>query len=213
MTASTDTAQITPPHRASNVEWHGMKIDKSLRATSNGQKPCVLWFTGLSGAGKSTIADKLEQKLYQAGKRTYLLDGDNVRHGLNKDLGFSDEDRVENIRRIGEMAKLFVDAGLIVLVSFISPFKSERQLARELMEDGEFIEVHVDTPLDVCEQRDVKGLYAKARRGEIKNFTGIDSDYELPELADIILDTTRLSAEASADEIISHLHKNGRLKP
>ena len=205
MTASTDTAQITPPHRASNVEWHGMKIDKSLRATSNGQKPCVLWFTGLSGAGKSTIADKLEQKLYQAGKRTYLLDGDNVRHGLNKDLGFSDEDRVENIRRIGEMAKLFVDAGLIVLVSFISPFKSERQLARELMEDGEFIEIFVDTPLKVCEERDPKGLYKKARAGEIKQFTGIDSAYEAPEAPELTLQADQKDPDVLADEIIAYL--------
>lgn len=205
MTASRDIARGVTPHRATNVEWHGMKIDKALRATSNGQKPCVLWFTGLSGAGKSTIADKLEQKLYQAGKRTYLLDGDNVRHGLNQDLGFSDEDRVENIRRIGEMAKLFVDAGLIVLVSFISPFKSERQMARELMEDGEFIEIFVDTPLEVCEERDPKGLYKKARRGEIKHFTGIDSAYEAPDAPELRLQADQKGPDALSDEIIAFL--------
>ena len=210
MTASNDNAQTAPLHRASNVEWHGMKIDKTLRATSNGQKPCVLWFTGLSGAGKSTIADKLEQKLYQAGKRTYLLDGDNVRHGMNKDLGFSDEDRVENIRRIGEMAKLFVDAGLIVLVSFISPFKSERQMARALMEEGEFIEIFVDTPLKVCEERDPKGLYKKARAGEIKEFTGISAPYEAPESPELTVDTSAHNIDECVEQLIQYVEQNFR---
>ncbi|MDX1424671.1 MAG: sulfate adenylyltransferase subunit CysN, partial [Kiloniellales bacterium] len=153
--------------RASNIAWHDMKVDKAARARANDQKPCVLWFTGLSGSGKSTVADRLEQKLHVLGKRTYLLDGDNVRHGLNKDLGFTDQDRVENIRRVAEVAKLMMDAGLVVLTSFISPFRSERQMARALMDDGEFIEVFVDTPLDVCESRDPKGLYKKARAGEL----------------------------------------------
>ncbi len=207
MTSSTDHAASPMPQQSSNVEWHGMKIDKTLRATSNGQKPCVLWFTGLSGAGKSTIADKLEQKLYQAGKRTYLLDGDNVRHGLNRDLGFSDDDRVENIRRIAEMSKLFVDAGLIVLVSFISPFRAEREMARALMDDGEFIEIFVDTPLTVCEERDPKGLYKKARAGQIKQFTGIDSAYEPPEAPEVVLKADQLGPDVLADQIIGFLEE------
>ncbi len=207
MTSSSDTAASPLPQQSSNVEWHGMKIDKTLRATSNGQKPCVLWFTGLSGAGKSTIADKLEQKLYQAGKRTYLLDGDNVRHGLNRDLGFSDDDRVENIRRIAEMSRLFVDAGLIVLVSFISPFRAEREMARALMEDGEFIEIYVDTPLTVCEERDPKGLYKKARAGEIKQFTGIDSAYEPPQDPEVVLKADRHGPDELADQIIGFLEE------
>lgn len=199
--------------RASNIHWQALDLDKAVRAGKLGQKSSVLWFTGLSGSGKSTIANLVEKKLHAIGHQTYLLDGDNVRHGLNRDLGFTDADRVENIRRVAEVSRLMADAGLIVLVSFISPFRSERRMARDMMEDGEFIEVHVDTPLDVCEQRDVKGLYVKARRGEIKNFTGIDSDYELPERADIVLDTTVLDAERSADEIIAHLDRGGRLKP
>jgi len=164
-----------------------------------------LWFTGLSGAGKSTIANLVEKRLLAQGRHTYLLDGDNVRHGLNRDLGFTDAERVENIRRVAEVSKLMVDAGLIVLVSFISPFRSERRMARDLMEPGEFIEVHVDTPLDIAEQRDVKGLYAKARRGELKNFTGIDSPYEPPEAAEIRVDTSTMSAEAAADAIVTYL--------
>ena len=165
----------------------------------------MLWFTGLSGAGKSTIANLVEKRLLAQGRHTYLLDGDNVRHGLNRDLGFTDAERVENIRRVAEVAKLMVDAGLIVLVSFISPFRSERRMARDLMEPGEFIEVHVDTPLAIAEQRDVKGLYAKARRGELKNFTGIDSPYEPPEAAEIRVDTSSMSAEAAADVIVAYL--------
>lgn len=193
--------------RASNIEWHEMKIDKQVRASANNQKPCVLWFTGFSGSGKSTVADRLEQKLHALGKRTYLLDGDNVRHGLNKDLGFTDQDRVENIRRVAEVSKLMVDAGLIVLTSFISPFRSERQMAREMMEENEFVEVFVDTPIEVCEQRDPKGLYKKARAGELKNFTGIDSDYEVPENAEIILNSKDIDADTLADQIIDFLQK------
>ena len=156
-----------------------MTIDKKKRSTLNSQKPCALWFTGLSGSGKSTIANILEQKLHQLNKRTYLLDGDNIRHGLNKDLGFTDADRVENIRRVAEVSKLMTDAGLITLISFISPFKSERRMARDLFDTNEFIEIFVDTPIEECEKRDPKGLYKKARSGKLKNFTGIDSDYEL----------------------------------
>lgn len=194
-----------PLRRASNIEWHEMKINKELRAKTNQQKPCVLWFTGLSGSGKSTIADRLEQKLHTMGKRTYLLDGDNVRHGLNRDLGFTDEDRVENIRRVAEVSRLMVDAGLIVLTSFISPFRSERQMARAMMEEGEFIEVFVNTPIEICETRDPKGLYKKARAGELKNFTGIDSDYETPENAELVLDSANLDPDMLADQIIDFL--------
>jgi len=191
--------------RASNIEWHEMKVDKGARARANAQTPCVLWFTGFSGSGKSTVADALEQKLHAQGKRTYLLDGDNVRHGLNKDLGFTDQDRVENIRRVAEVAKLMVDAGLIVLTSFISPFRAER----EMLEAGEFVEVFVDTPLQICEARDPKGLYKKARSGELKNFTGIDSDYEVPEAAEITLKAGIDAPEAMADQIIQWLNARG----
>ena len=191
--------------RASNVVWQDLKTGKADRARAIGQKPCVLWLTGLSGAGKSTIADRLEQKLRALGKHTYVLDGDNVRHGLNRDLGFTDRDRVENIRRVSEVAKLMVDAGLIVIVSFISPFRSEREMARNLVEEGEFFEIFVDTPLDVCEARDPKGLYVKARRGEIPNFTGIDSPYEAPGDPDLRIDTTRLSAEQAAESVVQLL--------
>jgi len=197
--------------RAQNVHWQDLDVNKAARAASKHQRPCVLWFTGLSGAGKSTVANLVEKRLCDLGRHTYTLDGDNVRHGLNKDLGFTDADRVENIRRVSEAAKLMVDAGLIVLVSFISPFQSERRMAREMVEDGEFIEVFVSTPLAVCEKRDVKGLYAKARRGEIKNFTGIDSDYEAPENPEITLDTSKVSAADAATEIVEHLKKNGYL--
>jgi len=191
--------------RASNIEWHDMKIDKTVRAKANSQKPCILWFTGLSGSGKSTVADRLEQKLHAMGRRTYLLDGDNVRHGLNKDLGFTDHDRVENIRRVAEVAKLMVDAGLVVLTAFISPFRSERHMARALMDEGEFVEVFVDTPLDVCESRDPKGLYKKARAGELKNFTGIDSAYEPPRNAEIVLKAAESDPDALADQIVEWL--------
>jgi bifunctional enzyme CysN/CysC len=176
-------------HRAQNVHWQALTIDKAARAEQKNQRPVVLWFTGLSGSGKSTIANLVEKLLHAKGKHTFLLDGDNVRHGLNRDLGFTAEDRVENIRRIAEVAKLMTDAGLIVLVSFISPFRSERQMARELMPDGEFIEVFVDTPIEECVRRDPKGLYKKAMAGQIPNFTGISSPYEAPENPDMRLHT------------------------
>ena len=194
--------------RSSNISWHEMSINKKTRSELNSQKPCVVWFTGLSGSGKSTIANILEQKLHTAGKRTYLLDGDNVRHGLNKDLGFTDTDRVENIRRVAEVSKLMVDAGLITLVSFISPFKSERQMAKDLLSSDEFFEIFVSTSLEECEKRDPKGLYKKARAGELKNFTGIDSSYEEPENADLVLDTNSTNAEELADQIINFLQVN-----
>jgi bifunctional enzyme CysN/CysC len=197
--------------RSDNIHMQAVDIDKSARSTMKNQKACVVWFTGISGSGKSTVANIVEKKLAAMGQHTYLLDGDNVRHGLNKDLGFTDADRVENIRRIGEVAKLMVDSGLIVLTAFISPFRSERALARGLVEDGEFIEVHVDTPLAIAEQRDPKGLYKKARRGELKNFTGIDSPYEAPEKPEILVDTSALSAEQAAERIIAALRKDGLL--
>lgn len=193
--------------RSQNIHMQHVDIDKQARAVSKAQQPAVLWFTGLSGAGKSTIANLVEKKLHAAGQHTYLLDGDNVRHGLNRDLGFTDADRVENIRRVGEVAKLMTDAGLIVLTAFISPFRSERQMARDLVEEGEFIEVFVDTPLNVAEDRDPKGLYKKARRGELKNFTGIDSDYEAPENPEIHIKTTEMSSEQAADAIVEMLRK------
>jgi len=191
--------------RSQNVHWQALDVDKQARSRLKGQKACVLWLTGLSGAGKSTIANRIEKKLTATGRHTYLLDGDNVRHGLNKDLGFTAQDRVENIRRVAEVSRLMVDAGLIVLVSFISPFRSERRMARELFAPGEFLEVFVDTPLAEAERRDVKGLYRKARRGELKNFTGIDSPYEAPENPEIRIDTTTLDPEQAADRIIAYL--------
>ncbi|MDI5921007.1 sulfate adenylyltransferase subunit CysN [Halomonas sp. LR5S13] len=193
--------------RSQNIHRQHVDIDKQARALSKAQQPAVLWFTGLSGAGKSTIANLVEKKLHAAGQHTYLLDGDNVRHGLNRDLGFTDADRVENIRRVGEVARLMVDAGLIVLTAFISPFRSERQLARDLVEEGEFIEIFVDTPLDVAEERDPKGLYRKARRGELKNFTGIDSAYETPQNPDLHIKTQTMSSDEAADAIIALLRK------
>ncbi len=191
--------------RADNVHWQSVEVDKAARAAQGQQTPRVVWFTGLSGSGKSTIANLVEKRLYAAGRRTYLLDGDNVRHGLNKDLGFTEADRVENIRRVAEVSRLMVDAGLIVLVSFISPFRAERQMARSLLEDGEFVEVYVDTPLEVAETRDPKGLYQKARRGELTNFTGIDSPYEPPEDPEVRIDTTVLTAEQAAAAVIDAL--------
>ena len=198
--------------RATNVHWQAMDIDKQARAEPKHQKPCILWFTGLSGAGKSTIANLVEKKLHSLGQHTYTLDGDNVRHGLNRDLGFTDADRVENIRRVAETAKLFVEAGLIVLVSFISPFRSERRMARDLVEEGEFIEVFVDTPLEVCVERDPKGLYKRAMAGEVENFTGIDSPYEVPHNPEITVDTSGRPAEEIADEIVRHLSERNYLK-
>jgi bifunctional enzyme CysN/CysC len=197
--------------RSQNVHLQHVDVDKLARARMNHQQPCVVWFTGLSGAGKSTIANLVEKKLHALGHRTYLLDGDNVRHGLNKDLGFTDADRVENIRRIGEVAKLMVDAGLIVLTAFISPFRAERRLARSLVEVGEFLEVHVDVPLEEAERRDPKGLYRKARRGELRNFTGIDSQYEPPERAELRLPTAELDCEEAADRVIAALRASGRI--
>jgi bifunctional enzyme CysN/CysC len=195
--------------RSENVHWQALDVNKEARAAQKGQKPCVLWFTGLSGAGKSTIANLVEKRLHALGRHTYLLDGDNVRHGLNKDLGFTDADRVENIRRVAEVARLMVDAGLIVLVSFISPFRAERRMARALFPEDEFFEVFVDTPLAVAEQRDPKGLYKKARRGELKNFTGIDSPYEPPESPEIHLDTTSSTAEEAAAAVVRRLQAAG----
>ena len=197
--------------RATNIHWQALDIDKAARADSLGQKPAVLWFTGLSGSGKSTIASIVEKKLHMEGRHTYTLDGDNVRHGLNKDLGFTDADRVENIRRIGEVAKLFADSGLITLVSFISPFRAERQLAREMLADDEFIEIFVDTPIEECKKRDPKGLYAKAEAGEIKNFTGIDSPYEAPEHPEIRLNNVGKDPEEVADEVLRYLRENNYL--
>ncbi|MBT9471863.1 MAG: sulfate adenylyltransferase subunit CysN [Pseudomonadota bacterium] len=191
--------------RSQNIHWQALDVDKNSRAALKGQRGRVVWLTGLSGSGKSTIANLVEKRLHADGRHTYLLDGDNVRHGLNKDLGFTDEDRVENIRRVAEVSKLMVDAGLIVLVSFISPFRAERRLARDLQAEGDFVEVYVNTPLAVAEQRDVKGLYKKARAGELKNFTGIDSPYEPPEHAEITVDTTAMSATEAAERIVAWL--------
>jgi bifunctional enzyme CysN/CysC len=191
--------------RAQNVHWQATDIGRDSHAALKNQKASVLWFTGLSGAGKSTIANLVEKRLARMNRHTFLLDGDNVRHGLNKDLGFTDADRVENIRRVGEVAKLMTDAGLIVITAFISPFRSERQMVREMIAPGEFIEVHIDTPLAEAEARDVKGLYAKARAGQLKNFTGIDSPYEAPEDPEIRIDTTGMTAEEAADAIVAKL--------
>jgi bifunctional enzyme CysN/CysC len=197
--------------RAHNVHWQPFEVDKAAHARLMGQQPTLLWFTGLSGAGKSTVANAVAKRLHALGRHTYLLDGDNLRHGLNKDLGFTIADRVENIRRVAEVARLMVDAGLIVLSAFISPFRAEREMARGLLADGEFIEVFVDLPLALAEQRDVKGLYAKARRGELPNFTGIDSPYEAPEAPEIHLDTARLGVEEAADRVLEELHRRGIL--
>jgi adenylylsulfate kinase len=194
-----------------NIVWHQHKTNKADRARQKNQKPAVIWLTGLSGSGKSTIANVLEQKLAASGKHTYLLDGDNIRHGLCGDLGFADKDRVENIRRISEVAKLFVDAGLIVITAFISPFRTDRKFCRNLLEAGEFVEVFVDTPLEVCEQRDPKGLYQKARQGDIKHFTGIDSAYETPESPEVHLTFDGETPDQSADKLIAALTEKGYL--
>jgi bifunctional enzyme CysN/CysC len=191
--------------RAANIHWQHLEVDQAARARGKGQTPRCVWFTGLSGAGKSTIANLVEKRLLAMGLHTYLLDGDNVRHGLNKDLGFTEQDRVENIRRVAEVARLMVDAGLIVLVSFISPFRAERRMARALFGEGEFVEVYVDTPLATAEARDVKGLYAKARAGRIRNFTGIDSPYEVPEHPDVVLDTVSETPEVLAERLVQQL--------
>jgi bifunctional enzyme CysN/CysC len=198
--------------RSQNVHWQALDVNKQAHSLLNGHKPCVLWFTGYSGAGKSTIANLVEKRLHALAQHTYLLDGDNVRHGLNRDLGFTDVDRVENIRRVAEVSKLMVDAGLIVLVSFISPFRSERRMARNLLHAGEFLEIFVDTPLAAAEQRDVKGLYKKARQGQLKNFTGIDSPYEAPENPEIRIDTTQVTAEEAALQILSEMQRRGLIE-
>ena len=195
--------------RATNVHWQALDVNKQARAGLKSQKPAVLWFTGLSGSGKSTIANLVERKLFAEGRHTYLLDGDNVRHGLNRDLGFTDADRVENIRRVAETAKLFADSGTIVLVSFISPFRSERRMAREMLEQGEFIEIYVDTPIEICMERDPKGLYEKARAGQIKNFTGIDSPYEAPLAAELVLKTVNNDPEQLSEQVVAHLRVRG----
>ena len=196
---------------ATNIVWHQHEINKDTRGESLGEKPRVLWLTGLSGSGKSTLANLLEKKLHEQGKHTYLLDGDNVRHGLCGDLGFSDKDRVENIRRISEVAKLFVDSGMVVLTAFISPFQADRDFCRNLLADSEFIEVFVDTPLEVCEQRDPKGLYKKARSGEIKHFTGIDSTYEAPQSPEVHLQYQDEPAEQTAERLFNLLEEKGLL--
>jgi bifunctional enzyme CysN/CysC len=199
--------------RSQNLHWQVLDVNKSARAEVKGQGACVVWFTGLSGAGKSTIANLVEKRLHALGRHTYLLDGDNVRHGLNKDLGFTDTDRVENIRRVAEVSRLMVDAGLIVLVSFISPFRAERRMARQLLDTGEFFEVFVDTPLSVAESRDPKGLYKKARRGELANFTGVDSPYEKPERPEVWVDTTRFTPDQAADIILEQLQRARVIDP
>jgi adenylylsulfate kinase len=192
----------------SDIVWHEHEVNKTTRSAQKLQTPRIIWFTGLSGSGKSTIAGALEQALFGLGQHTYLLDGDNVRHGLNKDLGFSDDDRIENIRRIGEMSKLFVDAGMIVLSAFISPFRTDRRMVRDLVGNKEFVEVFMDTPLATCEDRDPKGLYKKARLGEIKNFTGIDSEYEIPEKPEVTIDTSTMSVEQCVTAIVEYLQIN-----
>ncbi len=194
-----------------NIVWHEHHVTKQERSNLKNQKSCILWFTGLSGSGKSTIANAVESKLLELNKHTYLLDGDNVRMGLNKGLTFSDEDRVENIRRIGEVAKLFVDSGLIVLTAFISPFQKDRDMVRDLVDSDEFVEIYIDTPLEVCESRDPKGLYKKARSGDIPNFTGISSPYEAPNKAEIHIKTDKFSIEEAVKQIINFLETKGYL--
>jgi len=194
--------------KATNIVWHQGAVTRADREQMNGHKGCTVWLTGLSGSGKSTIAVDLEKRLCERGVRTYILDGDNIRHGLNKNLGFSPADRTENIRRIGEVAKLFTDAGVVALTAFISPYRADRDQVRALMPD-DFIEVHVECPVDVCEQRDVKGLYKKARAGEIKEFTGVSAPYEAPLTPELTIDTSRQSVDASARQIFAYLEQRG----
>ncbi|MFG0333370.1 MAG: adenylyl-sulfate kinase [Maioricimonas sp. JB049] len=196
---------------ATNVHWHDHSVTSEERKRLKGHKGCVLWFTGLSGAGKSTIANTVDHKLHAVGKHTYLLDGDNIRHGLNKNLGFSAEDRAENIRRIGEVAKLFADSGTITLTAFISPYRVDRDNVRALLPEGEFVEIYVKASLETCEDRDPKGLYKKARAGEIKGFTGIDDPYEEPENAELILDSDGKGIDELADEVVAYLNQKGFL--
>ncbi|WP_273824003.1 MULTISPECIES: adenylyl-sulfate kinase [Pseudomonas] len=208
---SSDETRHLPEPVERDLHWQSIEIDKSAHAALMGQKPVVLWFTGLSAAGKTTVANLVEKRLHALGRHSYLLDGDNVRQGLNADLGFSDEDRAENIRRVAHVAKLMVDAGLITLVSFISPFRAERAMARGLFEEHEFYEIFIDTPLAVAEERDPKGLYKKARSGQLKNFTGIDSVYEVPQAPDIHIETVRMSAQQAATHVVDHLIRQGCL--
>ncbi len=203
----------TDEDKSSDVVWHQSSVSHLSRVALNGHKPAVLWFTGLSGSGKSTVANAVDKMLHDRGCKTYVLDGDNIRHGLNGDLGFSDDDRVENIRRIGEVAKLFVDAGLLVSSAFISPFITERKMVRELLGEQQFIEVFIDTPIEICEQRDPKGLYKKARAGEIKNFTGIDSAYEPPNKPEIHIQAGQKSVEQCATQVIEYLKSNHFISP
>ncbi|MDQ7016542.1 MAG: adenylyl-sulfate kinase [Gammaproteobacteria bacterium] len=194
-------------HKQNNVVWHSHRAEQSSRAKQKGQKPLLIWFTGLSASGKSTLAGALEQSLVERNYHTYLLDGDNVRHGLCQDLGFSDQDRAENIRRVGEVARLMVDAGLITLAAFISPFRADRQTVRDLLPEGQFVEVFVDASVELCQQRDPKGLYAKALRGEIKDYTGVDSPYEKPQSPEVHIDANRLSVAESVQQILFYLHE------
>ena len=194
--------------KTENTVWHQQQVSKTQRAALKKQRPCLLWYTGLSGSGKSTVANAVDALLFERGCHSYLLDGDNVRHGLNGDLGFSDEDRIENIRRISEVSKLFIDSGLVVSTAFISPFASDRKMARTMLEQGEFIEVYIDTPIAICEQRDPKGLYKKARAGEIKDFTGIDSTYDIPVAPELHIKTAQLSVVECAQVIVDYLIAN-----
>ena len=197
--------------KATNIVWHQGNVTRGDREKINGHKACTVWLTGLSGSGKSTIAVDLEKRLWERGIRAYILDGDNIRHGLNKNLGFSPEDRTENIRRIGEVAKLFTDAGIVALTAFISPYRADRDQVRALMAAGDFVEVHVDCPVEVCEQRDVKGLYKKARAGEIKEFTGISAPYEAPTSPELVIDTGAEPVEKSVERLVTHLEAKGYL--
>lgn len=197
---------------STNLVWHPHHVTHEQRAQQKGQKPCVIWFTGLSGSGKSTLANALEGELYLSGHHSYLLDGDNVRMGLNKNLGFSDADRVENIRRIGEVSKLFVDAGLIAITAFISPFRADRDMIRGILKPGQFVEVYVKAPLAVCEERDPKGLYKKARAGQIKSFTGIDSPYEAPDAPELTIDTSEVDVQGGVKLLLAYLGEKGMLR-
>jgi len=209
MTASPTYGELTNKGASTNIAWHHASVDRAARAEQRGHRSAILWFTGLSGSGKSTLANAVNQALFERGLACYVLDGDNIRHGLCKDLGFSDADREENIRRIGEVSKLFLDAGVVVLTAFVSPFKADRDRARSLVENGDFVEIHCAADLSVCEERDTKGLYAKARAGEIKEFTGISSPYEAPENPELRVDTGSQSLETCVDLVINHLREAG----